>query len=275
MADLKVVIIGAGAMGSAIAKALVTSKTASAENVVAVDHNEPKCAALEALGIVTYEDAAQVPQETMDAADAIILAIKPQVIPAFLHGGKQFAGKLVISIAAGISTTSLKSMLPEAAIVRAMPNLPVAVLSGATALCVDKIDDSKPEFSAYKETALTIFSCMGKAVFMREDQLDAEGAVVGCGPAYFALMIDALTRAGVRAGMPAAAARDMSIATMKGVALMLESGEMHPREYMEKVTSPGGTTAAALYELEPALTDGVYAAVDGALERTRELAARS
>ena len=122
------------------------------------------------------------------------------------------------------------------------------------------------------ELVREMFAALGSAKVMREDQLDAEGAVVGCAPAYFALMVDALTRAGVRAGLPAAAAREMVNATMLGVAESLAKSGEHPRAYMERVTSPGGTTAAALFELEPALTEGAYAAVDAALARTAELA---
>ena len=107
---------------------------------------------------------------------------------------------------------------------------------------------------------------------MREDQLDAEGAVVSCGPAYIALFVDALTRAGVRAGMPAQACREMVEATMLGVARQLLESQEHPRAYMERVTSPGGTTAAGLYALEPLLVEGSYDAVDAALRRTAELA---
>ena len=107
---------------------------------------------------------------------------------------------------------------------------------------------------------------------MREDQLDVAGAVSGCAPAFFSLFVDALTRAGVRAGLPAACAREMVESTMRGCAEQLLTEGVHPREYMERVTSPGGTTAAALYELEGPLTEGTYAAIDAALARTRELA---
>ena len=111
----------------------------------------------------------------------------------------------------------------------------------------------------------------GCAKVMREDQLDAEGAVVSCGPAYIALMVDAMTRSGVEKGLPAADCREMVLTTMRGVCQqMLDSGE-HPRSYMERVTSPGGTTAAGLRELEPNLVFGVEEAVDAALARTEEL----
>ena len=157
--------------------------------------------------------------------------------------------------------------MPGSRVVRAMPNLPIQVLSGATALA-----PAATATPADVQLVQSVFAALGSAQVMREDQLDAEGAVVSCGPAYFALFVDALTRAGIRAGLPASACREMVEATMLGVAKsLLQTGE-HPRQYVEKVTSPGGTTAAALYELEPLLVEGSYEAVDAALARTRELA---
>lgn len=262
----KLGIIGAGAMGSAIAAGLVESGTLAASQIYICDHSATKLSALsEKTGVCVCADA-----EAVFAAqpNIVILAIKPQVLPAFMStNATALSGKLVISIAAGVSVATLEAALPAARIVRVMPNLPVAVRSGASAICSGASATSQDVACTQ-----TLFAALGSAQVMREDQLDAEGAVVGCGPAYFALFIDALTRAGVKAGLPAASAREMSIATMKGVALMLEGSEDHPRQYMEKVTSPGGTTAAALYELEPAVTQGVYDAVNAALERTQELA---
>ena len=162
---------------------------------------------------------------------------------------------------------TLEGTLPGSRVVRVMPNLPVSVRSGASA-----VSGGSSATADDVELTRTLFSALGAAKVMREDQLDAEGAVVGCAPAFFALMVDTLTRAGIRTGLPAAAAREMVNATMLGVAEMLKESGEHPRAYMERVTSPGGTTAAALYELEPLLAKGSYDAVDAALERTAELA---
>ena len=147
-----------------------------------------------------------------------------------------------------------------------MPNLPVQVLSGAAAVC--------PGSRATEEDldlALAIFSALGSAVVLREDQLDAEGAVVGCGPAYVALLVDDLTRAGVERGLPAAACRELVLSTMRGVAEQLLASGEHPRAYMEKVTSPGGTTAAGLRAMESGMFEVACSGVDAALRRTREL----
>lgn len=272
-AQLRVALIGAGAMGSAIARGLVESGALAAEQISICDHNQNKLDALASCGIQTYAAYTKPDSDEFffSGADVVIIAIKPQSFPSFEASfdafSAAFANKLVISIAAGISLSTLSSMFCESRVIRAMPNLPVAVLSGATALCAheDALNDTD------KPLALSLFGALGAAAFMREDQLDAEGAVVGCGPAYFALMIDELTNTAVRCGMKASDARAMSLATMKGVALMLEGQEEHPRAYMEKVTSPGGTTAAALYKLEPALKQGIDDAIDNALARTKEL----
>lgn len=263
--DVKVGVIGGGSMGGSIARGLVSSGTLAGADVLVCDHNAAKLAALAEDGVTTVADA-----DALLAADpqVVILAVKPQVLGALLDQvSGRLSDRLVVSIAAGVTIATLESALPGARVVRVMPNLPVAVRSGASA-----VTGGTAATAADVELVRTLFAALGSAVVMREDQLDAEGAVVGCGPAFFALMVDALTRAGIRAGLPAAASREMVNATMLGVAEMLKESGEHPRAYMERVTSPGGTTAAALYELEPLMVEGAYAAVDAALARTAELA---
>ena len=262
-------VIGAGSMGSAIARGLVESGTLDGANVFACDHHESKLAPLaQECSIQTSPDARAV---LAADPDVVVLAVKPQVLAALLDDvAELLAGRLVVSIAAGVALATLEARIPGARLVRVMPNLPVSVRSGASAVAGGSAASARDV-----ELVRRMFAALGSAQVMREDQLDAEGAVVGCAPAYFALMVDALTRAGIRAGLPAAAARDMVNATMLGVARSLEASGEHPRAYMERVTSPGGTTAAALRALEPALVEGSYDAVDAALARTAELAARA
>ncbi|RGS50428.1 pyrroline-5-carboxylate reductase [Olsenella sp. AF21-51] len=257
-------VIGAGSMGVAIARGLVASGAAAPEHVLVANPSAGKLAPLAEIGIKTFtsndELLAQDP-------DAVVLAVKPQVLPGVLAEHTEgLAGRLVISIAAGISVASLESALAASRVVRAMPNLPVQVLSGATAVC--------PGSRATKEDldlSLAIFSALGSAVVLREDQLDAEGAVVSCGPAYVALLVDDLTRAGVERGLPAVACRELVLSTMRGVAEQLLASGEHPRAYMEKVTSPGGTTAAGLRAMESGMFEVACAGVDAAVRRTREL----
>lgn len=262
--DYTVAILGAGAMGGAIARGLVSSDTITPSSLVIYDLDEAKVAPLAELGML----AARSTSELTARCDVLILAVKPQVLPSVLPKlARSTDARLVVSIAAGVTLATLEAALPTARVVRVMPNLPLQVLSGATAVC--------PGTRATAEDAelvRSLFAALGSAQIMTEAQLDVAGAVSGCGPAFFALFADALTRAGVMRGLPAVACREMALATMRGVAQqLLDSGE-HPRAYMEKVTSPGGTTAAALYTMEPLLADAVYEGVDAALERTRELA---
>lgn len=266
LASARIGVIGGGSMGGSIARGLAQAGVVAPERVFVCDHNPEKLQALaDAAGIQTRANA-----DELLAADptVVVLAVKPQVLGALLEQvADQLAGRLVISIAAGVALSTLEGTLPGSRVVRVMPNLPVSVRSGASAVSGGSsatVDDV--------ELTRTLFSALGAAKVMREDQLDAEGAVVGCAPAFFALMVDTLTRAGIRTGLPAAAAREMVNATMLGVAEMLKESGEHPRAYMERVTSPGGTAAAALYELEPLLAKGSYDAVDAALERTAELA---
>ena len=260
-------VVGAGSMGGAIASGLVASGAADPSGVMAADPNETSRAALGELGIRTFADAAEM---VSAGPDVVVLAVKPQILPGVLAGlADLLAGRPVISIAAGVPLATLEAALPTSRVVRVMPNLPVKVLSGATAICA-----GSRATAADVERARGIFGALGSARVMREDQLDAEGAVVSCGPAYIALFADVLTRAAVEHGMACSDAREMVLSTMRGVATqLLESGE-HPRAYMDKVTSPGGTTAAGLRALEPDLFLAVEDAVDAALRRTDELAGK-
>ena len=267
MTNLKcsVAIIGAGAMGGAIAAGLASSGLLAPADVRACDHHLDKLSQLQKQGVTTYEQASELLESN---PDIVILAVKPQVLFSLLDKiATKLSGHLVVSIAAGVTIASLELALPESRIVRGMPNLPIQVKRGATALAKGTTATAQDI-----ELVRSLFASLGVCEIMREDQLDAEGAVVGCGPAFFALMVDTLTRAGVRAGLPAKSLRPMVASTMAGVATQLLEGGEHPRAYMEKVTSPAGTTAEALKALEPVLMEGSYDAVDAALARTRELA---
>lgn len=265
--DFSVGVIGAGSMGGAIARGLVASGAADASRVLAADPSAACRDRLAEAGVTAFADAREMLAAGPDVA---VLAVKPQVLPGVLEQlADSLAGSEVISIAAGVSLATLEAALPASRVVRVMPNLPVQVLSGATAVCAGSRAGDEDV-----ERAVAVFSALGSARVMREDQLDAEGAVVSCGPAYVALFVDCLTRAAVEHGMAAADAREMVLSTTRGVCEQLLEGGEHPRAYMEKVTSPGGTTAAGLRALEPALFRAVEDAVDAALRRTYELAGK-
>ncbi len=263
--DKLVGVIGAGSMGGAVARGLVASGTLEASHLLVADPDAAKRAAFEALGARGFVDEGALLAER---PDVVVFAVKPQVLPGVLEAAAPYVdGRLVISIAAGITLCTIEGALPGARVVRAMPNMPVQTRSGASALAAGTRATAED-----LELARELFSSIGAACVMREDQLDVESAVVGTAPAFFALFVDTLTRAGVAAGLPSDTCREMLLATMRGSAdQMIEEG-VHPRAYLERVTSPGGTTAAGLRALEPALFEGSFAAVDAAMARTRELA---
>lgn len=263
--DISISVLGAGSMGGAIASGLVSSGMVDASHVSVCDLREEALAPFGEKGMACFASAEEL---VGLGADVVVLAVKPQVLPAVVAPlSAQLAGRLVVSIAAGVALATLEDLLPSAHVVRVMPNLPLQVLSGATAVCPGS-------HATTEEAALVreLFAALGSAQVMTEAQLDVAGAVTGCGPAFFALFVDDLVRTGVRAGLPAVACREMVLATMRGVAQqLLDSGE-HPRAYMEKVTSPGGTTAVALEAMEGDLFYACADAIDAALQRTRELA---
>ena len=263
---MRVGFIGAGAMGGSIARGLVASGLLDAAQVSVAEPDVSRRASFEAEGHPAFAEASGL----LDAGpyDVVVLAVKPQVLPEVMAGlAQRLEGQLVVSIAAGVRVATIEAALPGARIVRVMPNLPVAVLSGATAVC--KGQTATPQDA---ELVLTLFRAVGSAQLMSEAQLDVAGVVTGCGPALIALYVDDLVRAGVGAGLPAAACREMVLSTMRGVAIQLLDSKDHPRAYMERVTSPGGTTAAALAASESALFEATLDAIDAGLVRTRELA---
>lgn len=274
MAEIRVAFIGAGAMGGSIARGLVTSGLLRAENVAVAEPQAERREAFADAGHPAFATAQEMFSE--GPYDVVVLAVKPQVLPEAARAlnprsrrdPHPLDGQLVVSIAAGVRVAAIEALLPHTSrVIRVMPNLPVAVLSGATAVCAG----SRATLPDVK-LVLELFRALGSAQLMSESQLDVAGVVTGCGPALMALFVDDLVRSGVGAGLGAQACREMVLSTMRGVATqLLESGD-HPRAYMERVTSPGGTTAAALAASESAYFEATLDAVEAGLARTKELA---
>lgn len=264
--DVKLLIIGAGNMGSAIGLGLL-DHTLKSSQLAVVNPSANKLKPFEMLGADTYTDFAEA--LAIFKPTAVLLAVKPQILPTVVAPiANKLKDLLLISIAAGIKLEKLEDLLKDARVVRVMPNLCVQKMSGAAAVCA-----GTKATSSDTQLVVELFAALGKAAVMREDQLEVESAAVGCAPAFFALMIDAFTRASIEAGLPARDARELLLATMKGTAMQLLEDGVHPREYMERVTSPGGTTAAALHALEPYMQEGAYEALDAAMRRAEELGA--
>jgi pyrroline-5-carboxylate reductase len=206
-------------------------------------------------------------------SDVIVLAVKPQVAGTVLQqiSDTVVAGKLIISIMAGVKTATVEAAFPEQVrVARVMPNTPALVLDGAAAI--------SPGTHATQEdlsVARSIFELVGKAWQVEEKLMDAVTGLSGSGPAYVLTFIEALSDAGVKNGLPRDIATGLAAQTVFGTAKLLLETHEHPALLRDKVTSPGGTTIAGLHALEQAGFRGtVIDAVDAATARSKELGAK-
>ena len=269
MKTSKLSFIGAGNM----ARSLVGGLIADGCDPALIRLSDPEADRIQdlahRLGVRILDDNRAVAED----ADVVVLAVKPQVLPAVareIADQVQDRQPLVISIAAGIRTSDLARWLgPGTAIVRAMPNTPALVQSGATGLFANaRVSDEQ------RDLAETILRAVGLTLWVeQEDQLDLVTALSGSGPAYFFLVMEALQEAATRQGLPAETARLLALQTAFGASRMaLESSE-DAATLRQRVTSPGGTTEQALKVLE---AGGLRALMDQALQaaarRSRELA---
>jgi pyrroline-5-carboxylate reductase len=263
---MKIGFIGAGQMATALAQGFVRAKLLPATAITAFD---PVQAATDKLAKdLTGLVAAASNVEAAKQADVIILAVKPQVMPAVYQelSGK-LTGKLVISIAAGIALEKLCAGLATNRIVRVMPNTPCLVGKGASAYALAS-DATADDGDLVKK----LLSSVGIAHQVEEKLLDAVTGLSGSGPAYVYLMIEALCDGGVRAGLPRVLATSLAAQTVLGAAEMVLTRGEHPAALKDAVTSPGGTTIAGLQVLEDrGLRGALIAAVEAATKRSAEL----
>ena len=265
--DIRFAFIGGGNMAEALLKGLINGLHVPPSNITATDVVPERLAYLDATyGIGTSTENPGVVQ----SHDVIILAVKPQVLPLVLEtiASAVTSDKLVISIAAGISMSALQQGLSaDSRIIRVMPNTPALVLEGAAGISPGGA--ATPEDAALAET---IFNAVGRAAVVSDDMMDAVTGLSGSGPAYVFAMIEGLSDGGVLAGLPRQMATDLAAQTVLGAAkLVLESGK-HPGELKDMVTSPAGTTIAAMHALESGGLRGLMMeAVRRATERSAEL----
>lgn len=264
------IIIGAGQMGSAIAKGLIKTKFCAAANIHLYDLDSSRLAKLqEEFGFGILNTIKDIENKLTDDS-TILFAVKPQNIDALLEEIKSFdisSKALLISILAGTKISKFENYFPNNPIIRSMPNTPAQISKGATAISAN----SKCNIQQ-KETAKTIFNTLGITVEVTEDQLDAVTALSGSGPAYIFLLTEAMTEAGIKLGLDEATAKALARQTVCGGAcLMTESGE-EASTLRERVTSPNGTTHAALENFKANnFKDIVYKALEAACKRSEEL----
>jgi len=262
-------IIGAGNMGASLLGGLIANQFPG-ERIWITDSDPEKLRTLKQQFNVHTTDNNE---EAANAADIVILALKPQIMREAtrkLATVSQAKKSLIISIAAGIREEDLQDWLGgNVAIVRCMPNTPALIRAGATALYANHFVTAKQ-----RDLAESILRAVGTAIWLdNEKHMDAVTALSGSGPAYFFLMIEALQAAGEKLGLASETARLLTLQTALGAARMaLESNES-AAELRRRVTSPGGTTEAALRVLEKAnITELFFNALKTAKERSEELA---
>jgi len=263
--DGSIAVIGGGVMGEAIVRGWLESGASQADRLTIAEPAQARRDALKGLGPVRIVERA----EDALPSQLVLLAVKPQAIESVVSSIASALGDaLVVSIAAGVSTARIESLLPQGArVVRVMPNTPAMVGEGMAV-----VSGGAEATEADVEAVRRLFDAIGKAVVIEERYQNAATAVSGSGPAYFALVIDALARAGVAAGLTRQVAQLLAIQTMSGTARMLAETGMHPEALIDGVTSPGGTTIAALGQLEAGGVRSAFnEAVKAAVSRAEEL----
>ena len=260
-------VIGAGRMGEAVLSGLLRAGW-PAERLVATEPRAERAQELaERYGIRFLTGA-----ESVAAADVILIAVKPQEAARLLEqvGSAVTPGKLIVSICAGLSTSFFAARLPAGTpVVRVMPNTPALVSEGMAAI-------SAGEHATGDQLALVeeLFRPLGRTVQVPEYQQDAVTALSGSGPAYVFYVVEAMIEAGVLLGLPRAVAHDLAVQTVVGSAVMLRDSGEHPSLLREAVTSPAGTTVAALRELDNHRVRAAFlTAMEAAANRAAQLGA--
>jgi pyrroline-5-carboxylate reductase len=267
--ERRVAVLGAGTIGEALIAGLISGGWRRPDEIVATGRREERVNELrKKLGVEAMLSNADA---VADAA-LIVIAVKPQDFDVLLEEIARVVSpdQTVLSVAAAIPTTAIEERLPEGVpVVRAMPNAPAIVHEGIAGMCAGANAD-EPHLALAEEALLHL----GAVVRVPEPYMDAVTAVSGSGPAYFALLAEAMIEAGILLGLGRDVSTQLVVQTMLGSAKLLRDEQMHPVELRERVTSPGGTTIRAVRELEQAGVRAAFLnAIQAAMERSRELAA--
>jgi pyrroline-5-carboxylate reductase len=264
----RIAILGAGKAGEALIAGIISSGWRKRGDIVATARRQEHLDELrERHGI----EATLSNKDAIKGAALVVIAVKPQDIEALLGdiAGSVSTSQMVLSIAAAIPTALIERHLADGVpVVRAMPNTPVTVHEGMAGIA--------PGAHAEEEhlvRAEEVLGSVGRSVRVAEEYMDAITAVSGSGPAYFALLAESMIEAGILLGLSREISTDLVVQTMLGTAKLLRDEKMHPVELREMVTSPGGTTIAAIRELEQAGVRAAFLnAIQAAMRRSKELA---
>jgi pyrroline-5-carboxylate reductase len=265
--DGMILLVGAGKMGTAILEGWLRLDLPPSKFLVLEPNPSAQLTALAAQGVALNPQ--RPPDHPLLGA---VIAVKPQTAPEVMGQVARLVGNrtVIVSIMAGRTLRFLETMLPQAAVVRAMPNLPAAIGRGIT-VAVPNARVSP----AQRDLVDMLLSAIGRVEWTSDETLlDAVTALSGSGPAYVFLLAECMARAGAAAGLPPVLAERLANATVAGAGELLDRSAMHPATLRQSVTSPGGTTAAALEilmsesGLQPLLTEAIAAAT----RRSRQLA---
>jgi pyrroline-5-carboxylate reductase len=260
--------VGGGVMAEAIIKSILSKKTVAADKITASDISDQRRKHLaKNYGIKTTSSN----REAIKGADCIVLATKPQELAAI---GKDLKGELkpaqlLISIMAGINMDTLETALAHKSIVRSMPNMPAQIGEGVTVWT-----ESDNVTEKQRNIARSILSAPGEEIYVKDEKyIDMATAISGSGPAYIFMILETLTDAGVHIGLPRALAEKLAVRTTIGSAKTALITGKHPAELKNLVTSPGGTTAEGLLQLENGgLRSLILKAVISAYEKAKKIA---
>lgn len=262
-----VLCIGAGSMGGAVLRSALESGIWSQEQVCVVVRSSRSAEKLK--DELHVETSTTLPN--LKAFNVIILGVKPQVMPSILPLLQECKeGTLIISMAAGLTLEGLEPHAPQAEWVRVMPNTPVLVKAGLTAVTKgSRCKDSHVDYT------VNLFSKLGKVIVCDEPDLDRLGALAGAGPGFLFTILDALANGGVAIGLSRQVALEAAAHTLYGSGLLAVETGKHPGELRDAVTSPGGTTIAGILEMErQGLRTAMSSAVQKAYERSNELGSK-
>lgn len=266
----RVAILGCGKIGEALLAGLLSSDWLAPEEIVVTCRRQERADELaERYGVVATLSNTEA---VGGGAEVVVLAVKPQDFDTLLGeiGPLLTPAQTVLSVAAAIPTSAIEQRIaPDVPVVRAMPNAPAIVHEGIAGVCAGAHADD-----AHLALAEDVLSHLGAVVRVPERYMDAVTAVSGSGPAYFALLAEAMIEAGILLGLSREISTQLVVQTMLGTAKLLRDEGIHPVELREAVTSPGGTTIRAIRELERAGVRAAFLnAIQAAMERARELAA--
>lgn len=261
---MKIGFIGAGNMATALLKGMLASGIVQASDVIISDKDDAKLEKLQSFGVITTNDNARVEA----VADIVIFAVKPNLIQTVANEMNGFSQKIYVSIAAGVTVKFLESVLGDnKKIIRTMPNTPAMVGCGMTVLT------SNPNVTKEEEQSVfALFESIGDALILPEHELEIATALHGSSPAYVYMMIDAMADAGVRYGLSKVNALKLAAKAVEGSGKMVLETGIQPEQLKDNVCSPGGTTIAAVCELErTGFRSSVQSAIDACVKRNQEM----